>query len=481
MNKVIFAFIIMFTFATNIMAKSYALLVGIDHYQTLQHLSGAVADAVELEKLLKKNGIRNTKVLLNSSANKQSIISALSSIAHTVKKGDYFYMFFSGHGTSLEDKSNKDLFEKERKLLTLLENSGALLPYDFDEKDAVRSLIIGSRDLRPLFQMIDDKGANSLVVFDACFSGLSYRSIPAKRKRRRHYEPPSHAIEFTIKKSHPYQNLVYVASTSASDWAVEDPSTNRGYLMEQLEACLEGSADTNGNREITKQELKHCIDNSNLPQAPQVYPAEAEINPNIFKIIKPRKPEQSGQENNSILNVKFERGRYVVRDQFGKIASFVRKDQLARYKESYKIIQLQGQRSFSLYALNAKGIKQKMCSIGDELGIAIQSSREGYLVLFDLDAKGNLFMIEPYPDNTRLIPANKKISYTDLTISEPAGTELMKGFILSDPKVIKQLQKLSPSNDTGLVEDSKAIYRLLSKLPRHSYDTALLKLISYKK
>jgi hypothetical protein len=251
--------------------------------------------------------------------------------------------------------------------------------------------------------------------------------------------------------------------------------------MEQLEVCLGGLADIDEDREITKQELKYCIDNSNLPQAPQIYPTESEINPNIFKIYKSQKADHSERQKISALSVKREGSYYIVRDQFGKIASFAQEDRLARYKEAYKIISLQGKNNFSLYAVNVRGVKQKMCRVGDELEIIIQGSREGYLVLFDLDAEGNLFMIEPYPDKVRLIPANKKISYTELTISEPVGTELMKGFILSDPDVVRHLQKLSPENDTGLVEDSGAIYTLLSQLPRQSFDTALLKLSSYKK
>ncbi|HHD72913.1 MAG TPA: hypothetical protein ENL02_03265 [Epsilonproteobacteria bacterium] len=462
-------------------AKSYALLVGINHYQNVQKLGGAVSDAEELGKLLKKQGVNTIKVLLDEQASKQSILSELSRIAHTIKKDDTFYMFFSGHGTSLEDKSSQSLFQKETKLLTLLENSGALLPYDFDTQHAARSLIIGSRDLRPLFQEIDGKGVRSLVVFDACFSGKTFRGIPAKRKRRRHYTPPSHPIEFTVKKSHPYKSLVYVASTSASDWAVEDQSTNRGYLMEQLEKCLKGSADSDEDREITKQELKYCIDNSNLPQAPQVYPEEAEINPVIFKVYKPKKREEPGPTITPHLTVTVEGNRYRVSDQFGEIASFAREDQVARYREAYKIIALQGAKNFSLYALSPQGVKQKMCRVGDALDVTIESSRGGYLVLFDLDAQGNLFMIEPYPDHVTEIPANRSLSYTRLSISEPVGTELMKGFVISDPAVIRQLQKLSPTNDKGLVTDPKALYGLLSRLPRSSYDTALLKLSTFKK
>lgn len=462
------------------MAQSHALLVGIDKYQTVPHLSGAVADAVELKKLLHKHGIHNTTLLLDDQANKQSIITTLKTIAHTIKKGDNFYMFFSGHGTSLDDKALKPLFDKDRKLLRDMENSGALLPYDFDKESASRSLIIGSRDLRPLFEQIDGKGVSSLVVFDACFSGRTYRSIPSKQKQRKHYtltEP----ISFNVKESHPYQNLVYVASTASADWAVEDKKTKRGYLMQQIEQCLEGSADSNGDMRITKLELKQCIENSNLPQSPQIYPAKTEINPYLFKVYKPQNSDKPKQNRETKLQVTMDKGRYIVRDKFGVVASFADKESLTHYQEAYKIIQLQGQKQFSLLALNQKGVKQKNYTVDDEISITIQSSREGYLVLFDLDTQGNLFMVEPYPDKVTPITKNQRLSYTRLTISTPVGTEMMKGFIISDPEAIKRIQQLSPSNDTGLLSDSKALYQLLRQLPRHSYDTALLKLTTHKK
>ena len=481
MTKIIISLFLALVVNTQLLAKSYALLVGIDNYKNAPHLSGAVADAEHLEKLLKKHNIYNTHILLNQEANKQAIVSALTSIAHNIKSGDNFYMFYSGHGTSLEDKSLKDIFSKESRLLTLLENSGALLPYDFNKHSASSSLIIGSRDLRPIFQKIDDKGANSLVVFDACFSGRTYRSLPSKRKRRRHYTLPSMNIEFNVPKPHPYESLVYIASTSSSDWAVEDQTTNRGYLMQQLEQCLEGEADSDMDSQVSKEELKHCIDNSNLPQSPQIYPTSTQINPKVFKVYTPLNGHNSKPPKNIRLQVTFDGNHYIVRDQFGEIASFSNKDQVSRYQEAYKILQLQGKKPFSLHALNQNGIKQKMYTVDDEISIHIKSSRPGYLVLFTLDSQGNLYMIEPYPTQTTYLPKNTKIPYTSLTIAAPIGTEMMKGFIISDPNVMKEIQKLSPHNNTGLVNDLSSVYRLLKRLSPYSYDTALLKLTTHEK
>jgi len=481
MTKFLFSVLLYLSLTSELMSKSYALIVGIDNYRNAPHLSGAVADAEALEKLLKKYHIYNTKVLLNSKANKQAIITALTTISRNIKKGDHFYMFFSGHGTSLEDKSLKASLDKDSKLLKELENSGALLPYNFDKYSASASLIIGSRDLRPLFQKIDNTGAKSLIVFDACFSGMTYRSIPDRRTRRRHYALSSSNIEFNIPKSHPYQSLVYVASTSSSDWAVEDVSTNRGYLMQQLEQCLDGEADKNMDNNIFKEELKLCIDNSNLPQSPQIYPKALNKNSKVFKLNKRYNIHNPKPSKNDELKVKVFNGIYTVSDRYGKIASFSDSAKLAKYKESYKIIQIKNKNLFSLQALNEKGVKQKNYTVGDEIYININSNKSGYLVLFNLDAAGNLHMIEPYPDKTVSVERNKMMQYTELTIIAPAGTEIMKGFIIFDKNIIQEIQKLSPDNDTGLVENSSAIYNLLSKLSPNSYATALLKLTTHKK
>jgi len=452
-------------FHSLLFGKGYALIIGIDKYDNINGLQGATNDANAMDKLMAKYDIDNRTILLDDKANKKAILSSLEKISKSISRGDKFYMFFSGHGTSLNDSANRDRFAKDKKLLTLLENSGALIPSDYKPNRPLSSLIIGSRDLRPLFEKIDKKGVNSMVVFDACFSGMTYRDVSDKKTKRRYYRP-THTIGFETKPSYPYTSLVYIASTSSSDWAVENIKTNRGYLSQVLEECLDGKADHNQDNKIDKQELKYCIDNSSVPQAPQIYPKESDKNPIVFST--QTKPQTQTPTLNTQNNT--------ISDEYSVLFSSSSTNEREAYKRAYKIIQLKGKGEFSLTAENSQGEKRKMCKVGEDLSLKIESPKEGYLVLVDLDVEGNLYLLEPTPKSHPFIEAKKIYPYTDLAVAKPTGVELLKGFIVSDMNIIKKIKALK-TDSNGKLEDVSKLFNILNGA---LYDTAFLKLSSFE-
>lgn len=478
-----------------ITAKEYALVVGIDKYIEAGRLSGAVADAQSVKKVLSLQGVDEIILLKDEEATRENILYALRSISKLVRKDDHFYMFFSGHGTSLQDASFAQTFRGDKKLLAMMENSGALIPVDFNMKSARDTLIVGHRDLRPLFETIDKKGAISLVVFDACFSGMTSRSLPSKKTRRRHLFMPEkihfegastkekrrklislNKIYFTPKLTHPYKNLIYVASTSTSDWAVEDKSTQRGYLTQEVERCLSGAVDHNRDHHIFKNELDKCLKNSNLPQAPQVYPQDSKVDPLIIRY-------SEASLDSDTLRVDNVSGTYTIWDNYSQLQVYDNLSDVERFKRAYRIFTLEGRDSFNLVAYNMKtpDTVQKTFVKGDTLKIEIMSKNGGYLALFSIDSKGNFYLLEPYEKSIEVEPF-KRYTYTESEVGEPLGVDLMKAILFYSKSDLEYLRNFK-TDQYGRVRDVDEVERLyeyLNKLPKSSFEVSSLKLFTQK-
>ena len=105
--------------ASLLMAKDYALVVTIGKYKHSKGLKGANIDRKIYHKILKKWGISNIISLHNHQATAKNILFYLADIAHKIQKGDRFYMFFSGHGSSLRDPL-RTVYYQEAGLTALL-------------------------------------------------------------------------------------------------------------------------------------------------------------------------------------------------------------------------------------------------------------------------------------------------------------------------------------------------------------------------
>ncbi|SFV71293.1 Metacaspase [hydrothermal vent metagenome] len=238
--------------AQPLLAIDYALVIGIGNYQdpSVQKLSNAKNDVTNYNHILNHWNVnkKNRIVLLNKNATKANIINSLSSIAENIKKNDRFFMFFSGHGTSLFDENYEEQLQKAG-LKNLMQNSGAILPYDFNPNRLSETLIIGKRKLSKYIKEIDQKGVKSLIVFDACFAENSIRNKSNKWINR-----TPHIL--TNNQSYPYKNIIYIASSIIQ--------SQSGTFSPILEECLNKSKNLN--------KLKICINKeiSNSMQIPAI-------------------------------------------------------------------------------------------------------------------------------------------------------------------------------------------------------------------
>ncbi len=257
-------------------AANHALLIGVGEYEHIDEsywLQGPPYDVSALKEVLETTwGFRSDHIttLVNDKARRGKILSELSALDKKTKSGDSLFIYFSGHGVSAYDPRSKKL--------GLDPLTGALAPADFTfgSPDEMRKgLIIGARDLRPVFEKLE-KNHRLLVVFDACYSGYTVRALRGVGKARNlpmewedlTGEAPGEFGASTLKRpEYPYKNIVYLSASSMREIAVditrEDIDNGvetmdgkpHGAFTNALLKGLRGAADANHDSVITHREL----------------------------------------------------------------------------------------------------------------------------------------------------------------------------------------------------------------------------------
>ncbi len=257
--------------ASPLFAENHAVLIGVKEYQADEklNLEGPVNDVMALRETLGKYGFspQNITSLTDSQATKENILKALRALRVTTKPGDFIFVYFSGHGTSTFDRGASEAGIQQAYGMEIGDSSGALVPYDANEDPnlVLKTLLIGRRDLKPIFLDLD-KNRKLFVVFDACFSGNTVRGIRRKTCVPKFADvfagmaPP--AFQGSRKESYPYRNVIYLSAARENEMAGDETAPSRtvdgkahGVLTDALLRGLRGEADTNHDGVITYLEL----------------------------------------------------------------------------------------------------------------------------------------------------------------------------------------------------------------------------------
>lgn len=155
--------------------KDYVLIVAVGEFakSTLYPKMDLSQDAAIIKEALLKQTLRDKheiKELINEKATRANIIQALQEINQKITNNDRFYFYFTGHGTAPSDPALWKHLNAIKGNRNFLNDTAAIIPYDFDEKNLEQTLVIGSRDLQPLFRAIDEKVLEAMIIIDACYS-----------------------------------------------------------------------------------------------------------------------------------------------------------------------------------------------------------------------------------------------------------------------------------------------------------------------
>ena len=147
-----------------------ALLIGINEYQELPDLRGAINDLDLMEGLLTSRfgfAPENITRVTDTQATRAGILRALDELAERVQPEDVVYIHYSGHGSQAKDYDGDEQDERDE----------TLVPHD-GRTEGVPD--ITDDELATALERID---AQSLVVvLDSCHSGTATRSVSVQAR-----------------------------------------------------------------------------------------------------------------------------------------------------------------------------------------------------------------------------------------------------------------------------------------------------------
>lgn len=285
--------------------RRIALLVGIGQYAdaAVPSLEGPAHDVAAVQAALQSHwGFQaaDIEVLMDAAASRQGLLAALQRLETRSAAGDQVFIYFSGHGTSANDRNSG---------LPLPHTSGAFIPWDLRTNQSaqgmVGQLLVGQRDLQPLLSRLDAGGRHVFVVSDSCYSGQAVRRLGARADGAKltprfvslkGLEPPPSTATRALRAepaAYPYRQVYYIAAASDSEQAVDIGSNelrtlptidNRphGAMTDALLRALTGHLplDRNHDGVIEHAEVFAAINtfmaSRGYPHTPQSLPSAAE-------------------------------------------------------------------------------------------------------------------------------------------------------------------------------------------------------------
>ena len=136
--------------------KSFAVVIGIDHYEKWPGLEFAVADARAVRDTLQKTGFDDITLITDKEATQRRILTELfHNLPKKVDRNDRVLFYFAGHGQT------EDLPGGGKK--------GYIIPVDA-EAHGYGSTAVSMEQIRSLTSRISAK--HIIFVMDSCYSGL---------------------------------------------------------------------------------------------------------------------------------------------------------------------------------------------------------------------------------------------------------------------------------------------------------------------
>jgi hypothetical protein len=239
----------------------HALIIGIDSYKNIPKLKGAVADARDIETSLRALGVKDMTILLDESADRQSILSAIEALRAHIRPGDLVILAVAGHGAQ-EPEHVKGSESDGKDVVFLLAG--------FDTSAKATSERILDMEFKHFIKDFEAAGARVLFVADTCSGGglarevdpraseIIYRAVPAYRITDDELKPvatPADAFATELD----FDRTIFLAAadknTKAPEIKVPGVDGFRGALSYAFARALEGAGDLNGDGTIVVKEL----------------------------------------------------------------------------------------------------------------------------------------------------------------------------------------------------------------------------------
>ena len=371
-----------------------ALLVGVDAYENVKSLKGAVADARAMQDfLVARAGYRpeEVRLLLDGEATRNGILAAARDwlVAGTAP-GDEAFLFFSGHGFQQPDGADRDESDGMDETLVPVDAS-------VDGNGVVHGMIVDDE----LAALLDElAGRQVRVVVDACHSGTTFRTADAdwrfvKTPRLKDGSPalfpPATGVAPAPGAPAPgapladgRRDVTFWTAVQAHQQALVSREAAPGeagsvFTRALLRGARDGHADSDGDGVATAAELHRYVTDESKSYCER-YPGDCGVG------LEPQLV--AAQERMTAPAF----GALAAADTANDTATATLvKDLLVRPARA---------RRGEAGAGGAGGLRLSMSptarlAFGDEMTFTVESDRDGALLLLDVDAAGQLVQIFP--------------------------------------------------------------------------------------
>jgi Caspase domain len=168
-------FFLLFAFLALGQPQKHALFVGIERYPKNSSWSypSASNDVQLYKEILKKNNFFSEHFLMDTSATKNRIISALETLEKEVKKGDFCMFVFCGHGQQVQDVNQDEADCYDESIVPY--NAKMYYTPDYQGQNHITDDEL-STYLTSIRKKLGKTGS-LLVILDACHSGTGTRDV----------------------------------------------------------------------------------------------------------------------------------------------------------------------------------------------------------------------------------------------------------------------------------------------------------------
>jgi hypothetical protein len=398
-------------------AENRALIVGINEYQHVTPLKGSVTDARKVLQLLQKLAIYRgdqVRLLTDSQATRQNILEGLEWLSGS-QAGDKVLFYFSGHGAQNRDTEGDEsdgLDETLCPVETTLTRKGMITDDEINER------------LKRL------SGRQVLVVIDACHSGtVTKGSLPKGVQLK----TPSFTVPLPETKAITNESLIsltaqgeLIAYSAVASNQVAIDTTEGGIFTSAFLKIIEEKKGKVSHKEILEVVKQASVEACELYRSvcrlgltPQLELSAADL------------------EEKAIFSVSTSPSPTVpLRD-----------------------------------VLSLKILPHEKLRIGELLKFQITntSQQPGYLVIWDIDSKGQVNCIFPDKnsgENNGYLQAGQTLIIPDTSddfefkMGEPTGKGMAIIALIGDESVAKQMSTLSTDSFTKEIREMKGIERV---------------------
>jgi hypothetical protein len=240
-----------------------ALVVGIDDYVSQRRLKGAVADARDIERALRRAGIADVTPLIDQQATRRAIVAAMERLVRESRANDLVIITFAGHGAQVPERVRNSKADHKDEVYVLA-------GYDPDARGGQPELIIGP-EMKHWLAALEAKGVDSFFIADTCHGGGLTRS-PDLRSAEESYRGPINIAAAAAAALKPisepadafrddstFKRVTFLAAVDRNSLApeVDIPGvpTKRGALSYAVARMIDATAAARAEDGVTRTEL----------------------------------------------------------------------------------------------------------------------------------------------------------------------------------------------------------------------------------